>query len=82
MAGAASAGAQPETRARAKSFHGYYLAKFTHEVGSTLIFSSVCLRFTSSSSGSGYNWSSVPPTTFVGTYLISDNTLFASAIGR
>ena len=78
--GAPGAGVQPATRAGAKSFHGYYLAKFTHEVGSTLTFSSVCLRFTSSSSGSGYNWSSVPPTTFVGTYLISGNTLFASAI--
>ena len=26
------------------------------------------------------NWSSIPATTFVGTYLISGNTLFASAI--
>jgi hypothetical protein len=78
--GAASAAVQPAARARAKSFHGYYLAKFTDVVGATLPFSSVCLRFTSSSSGSGYNWSSIPATTFVGTYLISGNTLFASAI--
>jgi hypothetical protein len=66
-----------------RSFHGYYLAKFTDVVGATLPFSSkgyVCLRFTSSTSSSGYKWSSVPATTFVGTYLISGNTLFASAI--
>ncbi len=63
-----------------RSFHGHYLAKFTDVVGATLPFSSVCLRFTSSSSGSGYNWSSVPATTFVGTYLISGNKLFASAL--
>lgn len=64
----------------ARFFHGYYLAKFTDSVGATLPFSSVCLRFTSSTSSSSYKWSSIPPTTFVGTYLISGNTLFASAI--
>jgi hypothetical protein len=60
-----------------RSFHGYYLAKFADVVGSTLIFSSLCLRFTSSG-----NWKNEPNgDTFSGTYLISANQLFASAIG-
>jgi hypothetical protein len=73
--GALRAAVQPATRARAKSFHGYYLAKFTYEVGSNLNLPSLCLRFKSSGA-----WSSVPPNTFDnGTYLISSNELFASA---
>ena len=44
-------------------------------VGSTLTFSSLCLRFTPSGA-----WRSVPPNVFDnGTYLISSNELFASA---
>jgi hypothetical protein len=75
MTGAPSAGVQPATRARAKSFDGYYLAKFTHEVGSTLTFSSLCLRFKSSGT-----WSSVPANTFIGTYALHGDELFAPAI--
>jgi hypothetical protein len=66
---------QPATRARAKSFHGYYLAKFTDEVGSTLTFSSLCLRFKSSGT-----WSSVPANTFIGTYALHGDELFAPAL--
>ena len=57
-----------------RSFGGYYLAKFTDEVGGTLPFSYVCLRFTSAGA-----WYSVPPNTFNGTYLLSGSELFASA---
>lgn len=75
ITGATSTAVQPATRARAKSFHGYYSAKFTEVVGSTLPFSSLCLRFTPSGA-----WRSVPPNSFNnGTYLISSNELFASA---
>jgi hypothetical protein len=75
MTGAPSVGVQPATRAQAKSFHGYYLAKFTDEVGSTLTFSSLCLRFKSSGT-----WSSVPANTFIGTYALHGDELFAPAI--
>ena len=60
----------------ARSFHGYYLATFTDEVGSTLPFSSLCLRFKPSGT-----WANLPNGNwFNGTYLISGNELFASAI--
>ena len=73
--GAPSTVVQPATRAPAQSFRGYYSAKFTDAVGSTLPFSSLCLRFMPSGA-----WHSVPPNTFDnGTYLISSNELFASA---
>jgi hypothetical protein len=62
-------------RARERSFHGYYLTKFTDEVGSILTFSSLCLRFKSSGA-----WSSVPPNTFIGTYALHGDELFAPAI--
>lgn len=66
---------QPAARARAKSFRGYYVAKFTDKVGSTLTFSTLCLQFTPSGA-----WRSVPPNTFDnGTYLISGSEFFASA---
>jgi hypothetical protein len=77
--GAASTAVQAATRSTG-SFPGYYSAEFTDVVGSTLPFSSLCLRFTPSGSSSGYKWSSVPPNSFDnGTYLISGNELFASA---
>jgi hypothetical protein len=75
MTGAPSATVQPATRSRERSFHGYYLAKFTDEVGSTLTFSSLCLRFTSAGT-----WSSVPANTFIGTYALHGDELFAPAI--
>jgi hypothetical protein len=73
---AAGTAVQPATRAGEVSFRGYYLAKFTDVVGSTLPFSSLCLRFTPSGA-----WHSVPANSFNnGTYLISGgNELFASA---
>lgn len=75
MTDSVNTGVQPATRARAQSFRGYYSAKFTDVVGSTLPFSSLCLRFTPSGA-----WRSVPPNSFNnGTYLISNNELFASA---
>jgi hypothetical protein len=73
--GAPSTGVQPATRSPERSFHGYYLAKFTDEVGSTLTFSTLCLRFMSSG-----NWSSVPANTFIGTYALHGDELFAPAI--
>jgi hypothetical protein len=73
--GAPGAGVQAAARARAQSFHGYYQAKFTDEVGSTLTFSSLCLQFKSSGT-----WSSVPPNTFIGTYALHGDELFAPAI--
>jgi hypothetical protein len=80
MTAAANAPVQAATRSAERSFGGYYLVKFTDAVGSTLPFSSLCLRFTSSSSYSDYKWSSVPPNSFSnGTYLLSGNELFASA---
>jgi hypothetical protein len=75
-AGPPSAAIQPATRTRERSFHGYYTAQFTDKVGSTLWFSTLCLRFTASGT-----WSSVPDNAFDGTYLISGNELFASAVG-
>ncbi len=75
LAATANTAVQPATRARAQSFRGYYSAKFTGMVGSTLPFSSLCLRFTPSGA-----WRSVPPNAFNnGTYLISSNEFFASA---
>jgi hypothetical protein len=59
----------------ARSLRGYYLAKFTDQVGYPIPFSSLCLRFTSSGA-----WYSVPPNTFNGTYLLSGGELFASAL--
>jgi hypothetical protein len=73
--GALSAAVQLATHSSEQSFHGYYLAKFTDVVGSTIPFSSLCLRFKSSGT-----WSSVPPNAFIGTYLTSGNELFASAL--
>lgn len=71
----ANMAAQPTARVRTQAFHGYYLAKFTTVVGSNLNLSSLCLRFRLSGA-----WSSVPPNTFDnGTYLISNNQIFASA---
>jgi hypothetical protein len=64
------------TRSKEPSFHGYYLAKFTDVVGSTIPFSSLCLRFRA-----GGIWSSVPANAFVGTYLVSGGQLFASGVG-
>jgi hypothetical protein len=76
MTVAAGAAVQPAARPSEHSFRGYYSAKFTDTVGSTLPFSSLCLRFTSSGT-----WSNVPSgNVFNGTYLISGNELFASAI--
>jgi len=75
MTGAPSTAVRPATHARAKSFHGYYLAKFTDEVGYPIPFSSLCLRFTPSGA-----WYSVPPNAFNGTYLTSGNEMFASAL--
>lgn len=66
---------QAATHSRGQSLHGYYMAKFSDEAGYPLPFSSLCLRFTSSG-----KWSSVPPTAFNGTYLVSTGELFASAI--
>jgi|GEM_PF-2189997 len=57
-----------------RSFHGYYLAKFTDEVGYSLPFSTLCLRFKSSGA-----WFSVT-NAFTGTYRTSGNQLFASAL--
>jgi hypothetical protein len=74
-AGAPNATVEPATRSRERSVHGYYLAKFTNEVGSTLTFSSLCLRFESSGT-----WSSVPANTFIGTYALHGDELFAPAI--
>jgi hypothetical protein len=59
-----------------QSLRGYYLAEFTAEVGSGLPFSSLCLKFTTSGT-----WSSTNNGGLNGTYLISGQELFASAIG-
>ena len=76
MTGAAStAGHQSATPARAESFHGYFRAKFTDDAGYPIPFSSLCLQFTPLGA-----WHSVPPTAFTGTFLTSDNELFASAL--
>jgi hypothetical protein len=73
--GAPGAAVQSATRSWERSFHGYFLAKFTDVVGYPIPFSSLCLRFTSSGA-----WYSVPPNAFNGTYLTSGNELFASAL--
>ena len=65
----------PKAVASASTVHGYYLAKFTDEVGDPLPFSSLCLLFRSNGA-----WYSVPPSAFNGTYLTSGNDLFASAV--
>jgi hypothetical protein len=67
--------AVPPVRSRERSRHGYYLAEFTRVVGSGLPFSSLCLKFTTSGTWSSDNGG------LNGTYLISGNELFASAIG-
>ncbi len=75
MTATAKTAVRPATSSRAQSLSGYYSANFTDVVGSTLTFSSSCLRFTSSGA-----WRSVPPYTFAnGTYLISGKEFFASA---
>jgi hypothetical protein len=76
MTGASSVGIQPATRSAERSLKGYYLAKFTTEVGGSLPESSLCLRFKSSGSWSGIGGSE----SFSGTYLISGKELFASAV--
>jgi len=73
LAGSAHAAAALPLGSRA--LRGYYATKFTDVVGSTIPFSSLCLRFTASGV-----WHSVPPNAFDnGTYLISGNQFFASA---
>jgi hypothetical protein len=76
MTGAPSTGIQPATRSAARPLKGYYLAKFTTEVGGSLPESSLCLRFKSSGSWSGSGGSE----SFSGTYLMSGTELFASAV--
>ncbi len=73
--GATSAGPQPATRPPERSLQGYYLAKFTTEVGSSLPESSLCIRFKSSGS-----WSSSGSESFNGTYLTAGKELFASGV--
>lgn len=76
MTGEPSTRVQSATRSTAgSSLQGYYLAKFTDEVGYPLPFSTLCLRFKFSGA-----WFSVPATTFNGTYLRSGTHLFASAL--
>ena len=76
MTGAPSTGVQPATRSAERSLQGYYLGKFTTEVGNGLPFSSLCLKFTTSGT-----WSSTDNGGLNGTYLTSGKELFASAIG-
>ena len=71
---AGSGHAVPLGRLTSRSFHGYYLAKFTDVAGYSLPFSTLCLRFKSSGV-----WFSVT-NAFTGTYLTSGNQLFASAL--
>jgi len=66
---------QPAARSSERSLHGYYLAKFITEVGSSLPESSFCFRFASSGS-----WSNTGSESFSGTYLLSGKQLFASAV--
>jgi hypothetical protein len=66
--------AAPPVRLASRSFHGYYLSKFTDVVGYSLPFTNLCLRFKSSGA-----WFSVT-NAFTGTYLTSGNQLFASAL--
>jgi hypothetical protein len=71
---AGSGHASSPVRMTSRSFHRYYLAKFTDVVGYSLPFSTLCLRFKSSGV-----WFSVT-SAFTGTYLTSGNQLFASAL--
>jgi hypothetical protein len=57
-----------------RSLHGYYLAKFNTEVGSSPA-SSFCFRFMPSG-----RWNSTGSIYFYGTYLMSGRELFASAV--
>lgn len=77
MTGAASATVQPATHSREQSFiQAFYLAKFTNDVGYPFPFSTLCLRFKPSGV-----WLTVPGNpAFMGTYLISGKSLFASAL--
>jgi hypothetical protein len=75
MTGAPSTGVQPATRSPEQSLQGYYLAKFTTEVGNSLPESSFCFRFKASGS-----WFNAGSEGFHGTYLISGKELFASAV--
>jgi hypothetical protein len=75
MTSAPSAGVQPATRSQQQSLKGYYLTQFTTQVGSTLTFSSLCLQFKASGA-----WSSVPANTFIGTYAMHGDELFAPAL--
>jgi hypothetical protein len=68
--------AVPPAGSQKGSLHGYYLAQFTTEAGSGLPFSSLCLKFTASGT-----WSSTDNGGESGTYLLSGNELFATAIG-
>jgi len=75
MMGATSTGVQPAMHPPEQSLQGYYLAKFTTEVGSSLPESSLCIRFKSSGS-----WSSSGSENFNGTFLTAGKELFASAV--
>lgn len=75
MTSAPGTGVQSATRSAERSLKGYYLAKFTTEVGNSLPESSFCFRFKSSGS-----WSNTGSEDFNGTYLISGKELFASAV--
>jgi hypothetical protein len=75
MTGALTTAAQPATPSQQQSPKGYYLAKFTNVVGSSLPGSSLCIRFKSSGS-----WSSSGSENFNGTYLTSGKELYASGI--
>jgi hypothetical protein len=75
MTGAPSATVQPATHSGERSLHGYYLAKFTTVVGSSLPESSFCFRFKSSG-----KWSNTGSESFSGTYLTSGKELYASAV--
>jgi hypothetical protein len=65
----------PSVRSPERSLHGYYLATFTTEVGSSLPESTFCFRFKPSGS-----WSNIGSEGFNGTYLVSGKELFASGI--
>jgi hypothetical protein len=75
MTGAPSTGGQPAARSQQQSLKGYYLAKFTNVVGSSLPGSSLCIRFKSSGS-----CSSSESENFNGTYLTSGKELYASGV--
>jgi hypothetical protein len=77
MAGTPIAGVQPATHSGERSFHGYYLAKFTTVVGSGGP-SSFCFRFMPS--GRWYSIGSTGGIDYYGTYLTAGKELFASAV--